>query len=82
MKEEQAYLVSIFYDEYLSNEFITFDKQKAELYCEKFNRIIKNNVERINHYYDDNDYDKLSTLWYDRIYLRNICAFVKPIKIR
>ena len=57
------------YEDYTQNEvFATTDKERAEKWCDKFNKIIEDNEDRIDKYYDDDDcddYDKEHPFWYD-----------------
>lgn len=59
----KAYLVSYSagtYDTYVKvNHFVTFDKNKAERYVDKFNRIL----EEYRDYFNDNDVDDESTMY-------------------
>jgi len=71
--KDVAYLVSIrsgdIYDFGIENIFITKDYEKAEKWIEKFNKIIRDNQDRIENYYKtDEDYMKEQPLWYERIY--------------
>ncbi len=56
------------YEDYREREmFATADKERAEKWRDKYNRIIDNNKDRIKHYYDDQDWNKPEPFWYDEI---------------
>jgi hypothetical protein len=78
----KAYLVSYSagtYDTYIKvNHFVTFDKNKAEVYVEKFNRIL----EQYRNYFNDNDLDDESTMYYIYRTLDINCASFEKIEIR
>ena len=81
---EKIYIVLLYHidEKYKENKFATLDKNNAVMFCNKFNRIIKNNRERIESYYNDNNYNKPSPLWYDMIYSNEIIAITEEIKLR
>lgn len=62
--------------------FATTDKDKAEKWRDKYNRIIDNNKDRINHYYDDGDYNKPVPFWYEAINWDFPTAQVREIELR
>ena len=67
------------YDTYIKvNHFVTFDKNKAELYVEKFNRIL----EEYRDYFNDNDLDDESTIYYIYRTLDINCASLEEIEVR
>ena len=78
----KAYLVSYSsgtYDTYIRvNHFVTFDKNKAELYVEKLNRIL----EQYRDYFNDNDVDDESIMYYIYKTLDINCASFEEIEIR
>ena len=81
--DKVCYLVYLITDDnYRENKFIIYDKIKAEMFCNRFNNIIKNNLERIELYYDDDNFDKPTPLWYDKISYYNLIANYEEIKIR
>jgi predicted secreted protein len=56
------------YDDYWENEiFATADKARAEKWRDRYNRIIDDNKERIDNYYDDQDWSKPEPFWYSEI---------------
>ncbi len=67
-------------DHYENQQFVTNDKQIADIWVEKFNRIIDNNLERIN------SFDIMSTgsepLWYDFIISEEPTAYTFEIEYR
>lgn len=81
---ENIYIVSIYHadENCRENKFATHDKNDAEKFCNKFNRIIQNNRERIESYYNDYNYNKPSPLWYDLIYMNRIIAIFEELKIK
>ena len=71
------------YEDYTERHiFATADKDTAEKWRDKYNRIIDNNKDRINHYYDDNDWDKPEPFWYDEINWDLPTAQVQEIALR
>lgn len=78
----KAYLVSYSagtYDTYIKvNHFVTFDKNKAERYVEKFNRIL----EEYRDYFNDNDVDDESTMYFIYRTLEINCASLEEIEVR
>ena len=61
--------------------FATFDKDKADKWVAKFNRIIFDNQDRIYNFYYDNDYSKQEPLWYERISEKPMARVVE-VKIK
>lgn len=84
--KDVAYLVSIrfgdIYDFGIENAFITKDYEKAEKWIEKFNKIVQNNYDRINHYYDDDIFHKTPPLWFEKIYSNEPVARLEEIEFR
>ena len=80
------YLVNVCsgqYEVYTEREiFATADKERAEKWRDKYNRIIDNNKERIKHYYDDGNYEKEQPFWYDKINYDSPMARVIEVKWR
>jgi hypothetical protein len=78
----KAYLVSYSagtYDTYIKvNHFVTSDKNKAEVYVEKLNRIL----EQYRNYFNDNDVDDESTMYYIYRTLDINCASLENIEVR
>lgn len=78
----KAYLVSYSagtYDTYIKvNHFVTFDKNKAERYVEKFNRILI----QYRDYFNDNDVDDESTIYFIYITLDINRASLEEIEVR
>lgn len=78
----KVYLVSYSsgtYDTYIKvNHFVTFDKNKAEVYVEKLNRIL----EQYRDYFNDNDVDYESIMYYIYRTLDINCASFEEIEIR
>jgi len=62
--------------------FATKDKELAKKWRDRFNRIIDSNEDRMNHYYDDGDYDKVEPFWYDEIRWRSPQAQVREVELR
>ncbi len=78
----KAYLVSYSsgtYDTYIKvNHFVTFDKNKAEVYVEKLNRIL----EQYKDYFNNNDVDDESIMYYIYRTLDINCASFEEIEVR
>ena len=78
----KAYLVSYSlgtYDTYIKlNHFVTLDKNKAEVYAEKLNRIL----EQYRDYFNNNDVDDESIMYYIYRTLDINCASFEEIEIR
>lgn len=71
------------YEDYREHHiFATVDKERAERWCDKYNRIIENNKDRISHYYDDGNYDKPEPFWYSHIIYDSPIAIVEEIEFR
>lgn len=71
MSNTVIYLVMVCsgeHDDYTERHiFATTNKDTAEKWRDKYNRIIDNNKDRIIHYYDDQDCDKPEPFWYNEI---------------
>ena len=85
-KQEIIYLVVVCsgqYDDYFEQRvFGTLDKDRAEKWVKKYNKIIENNQHRIEHYYDDQNWDKLESFWYDKIYYDRPKARIREVQLR
>ena len=86
MNKEIIYLVAVCsgeYEDYTEhNIFATTDKDKAEKWRDKYNRIIDNNKDRINNYYDDRDWVKPEPFWYDKINYDLPKARIREVELR
>lgn len=68
---------------YLDHKFITLDKTKAEIWINRFNKIIEDNKLRFESYYEsENDYHKMPLFWLDYILEEKPFAYIKEIEIR
>jgi len=54
-------------DEHFFTIFATDDESYAKKWRDKFNRIIEENKDRIQKYYDDGNYEKPELFWQDMI---------------
>ena len=71
------------YEDYTERHiFATKDKKRAEKWRDKYNRIIDSNKDRINHYYDDQNWSKPEPFWYDEINWYSPAAQVREIELR
>jgi hypothetical protein len=81
-----VYLVAVCswqYEDYYEREvFVTADKDKAEKWKEKYNKIIDNNVDRITDYYKDEDYDKPPCFWHDELSWDAPSAKITEVELR
>lgn len=62
--------------------FVTLDKEKAENWVCRFNRIIEENQERILGFYDDEDYSKPEPFWWNKLSDGRPMARIQETKLR
>lgn len=70
-------------DDYHEHEiFATIDKELADEWVIKFNRILDENLERIKCYYDDDNWDKAPLFLHDDIAYDTPNALISKVKLR
>lgn len=62
--------------------FATLVKEKADMWCERYNRIIKENMERSLVYQQKTDWDKPEPFLYDILVYDNPFAIVREVECR
>lgn len=62
--------------------FVAVDKEYAERWCAKFNRIIEGYTDWVCHYYDDKDWSKPRPFWYDYVSIEKPEALVIEVEWR
>ena len=78
-----VYVSSGEYDDYRErNMFVTHDKSKAEKWVLRYNKIVADNYNRIQNYYDDENYEKPEPFCYDDIHWDKPTAHCKTIEVR
>jgi len=86
MNKDVMYLVKIcsgMYEDYTEqNIFVTRDKDKAKKWVDRYNRIVDENVDRIQTYYDDGDYDKPELYCYWILAYDNPNSIIEKLKVR
>lgn len=70
---------SLWGDIWIIPHFATLDKEKAEKWVERFNRIVEDNRERLNNF-DLNSSDN-TPFWHDYILYENPWSSLKEIKL-
>lgn len=80
--KNKAYIVKVeqdvFWEIYQYNKFVFLDKSKAEIWVEKFNRIVEENRVRLSDAY----YNNKQNLWTKFVTDQNPTAYMEEIEIR
>lgn len=86
--KNKSYIVTITtgssWDRDTYNKFVTLDKEYADTWVEKFNRIIENNKERIDKFAETPEFynDETQLFWAEYIHYQSPSARVEEIELR
>ena len=70
------------WEDYIEQKvFVTTNEYKAKNWCDRFNKIISDNKERVFDFYRDGDYEKKQPFWFSRIE-EEPNAFYKGVELR